>query len=91
MYLHPSNIENVRLPRVVFDDALKSNDYGQLGDALLLLPAFSCVGAILRVTLWTSLKSKCPTKCCSAAKLMVLGDDIEGGKVLRSTPMEFIG
>ena len=67
---------------VVFADASKSNENGQLGIVTGLLIGDLCEGSVLHNISWISHKSKRPVKSVPAAEILAAAEGIDEGKMI---------
>ncbi len=81
-YKRPNDNNEYNISILVFSDASRSSDYGQLGFiAGLLIGDFKC-GSVFHPLHWASHKSKRPVKSVGSAETLAAGSAIDEGKLL---------
>lgn len=84
-YKRPLDNKNYSLLILVFADASRNDDYGQLGYVAGLSIGDFKLGSIFHVLSWSSHKSKRPVKSIGASEILAAGEAIDEGKLLAST------
>ena len=82
VYPRPPLNKEFQLSVVVFADASKSNENGQLGIVTGLLIGDLCEGSVLHNISWISHKSKRPVKSVPAAEILAAAEGIDEGKMI---------
>lgn len=90
-YKRPLDKKSYELSILVFSDASKSNDSGQLGCIAGLLIGHFQQGSIFHGLHWTSNKSKRPVRSTAGAELLAAGYSIDEGKILRNVYQDVLG
>lgn len=79
-YCRPGDTLAQNISIIVFCDAIRSGDAGQLSHiGVLLIDEFAC-GSIFRIISCSSRKARFPVKSTGAAETIAAGEDIEIGK-----------
>ena len=84
-YPRPSISKNVTVTLVIFSDAARANDYGQLSFIAGVLLGPLKIGSIFYIISWQSHKSRRPVKSSAAAETLAAAEAIDEGKTLKST------
>jgi len=80
----PSMKGSYAISLVVFADASRKQDHGQLGMLSGLLFGELSEGSTVHVLSWSSRKSKRPVKSIASAETLAVGEAIDEGKLLRN-------
>lgn len=81
-YTRPSDSKRHTLSIVVFSDASRSNECGQIGFVAGLLIGDFEKDSIYHVLHWSSNKSRCPVKSIGAAEILAAGNAVDEAKML---------
>lgn len=81
-FRRPDTIGSFPLKVVVFSDAARSNDHGQLAFVAGLVIGEVDKESVFHTIAWRSQKSKRPTKSVGAAETLAAGSAVDEGKVL---------
>lgn len=90
-YKRPDTKGQLSISIMVFADAGRSNENGQLGFIAGLLIGPLAAGSVFHVLSWTSQKSKRPVKSIGAAETLSAGSAIDEGKLLAKTYHRLFG
>lgn len=90
-YKRPLENKSYPLSILVFADASRNEDYGQLGYVAGLLTGDFELGSIFHVLSWSLHKSKRPLKSIRAAEILAAVEAIEEGKLLASAYKKLLG
>ena len=90
-YPTPPENENVTVSALVFADAGKTEDHGQLSyiGGILLGPLKK--GSRFYPLSWSSRKSKRPVRSIGAAEILAVGEAVDEGKVIKSVTSNLLG
>lgn len=90
-YDRPADDKEYNLSMLVFADASRNVDYGQLGTVAGLLNGPFAVESIFHTLSWSSHKSRRPVKSIGAAEILAAGEAIDEGKVLANAYKALLG
>ena len=90
-FKRPVEKGNYGVSLVVFADASRQTDHGQLGCISGLLFGDLDEGSTFHVISWSSRKSRRPVKSIGAAEILAVGEGIDEGKMLRGAFSKLLG
>ena len=90
-FKRPAEKGNYGVSLVVFADASRQTDHGQLGSISGLLFGELDEGSTSHVISWSSRKSRRPVKSIGAAEILAVGEGIDEGKMLRGAFSMLLG
>ena len=89
-YKRPGAVDEQNISVVVFSDAGRTSDHGQLCYIAGVLFGGLKEGSIFHTVSWSSRKSKRPVKSVGAAEILAAGESIDEGKIIAQTYLSLI-
>ena len=90
-YLRPEVKKADELTLVIFADASKSDQNGQIGVLCGLMFGNMSPESVFHLITWVSHKAKRPVKSVPAAEILAAGESIDEGKVIKLALVEMLG